>query len=211
MTTDGTAPPNPDSLNIALDEGTQRLSRVYAEALERAAEGKADDMLGDLVALVRDVFGPHPDFREFLASGAVPRQAKGRVIEQSFRGRADDLFVNFLHVLNRHNRLDLLPAIARAYRDLTDRRHNRVRVRVRSAVPLTDEQQDRLRQQLQGQLRRETVLEPAVDPDLLGGLVVQVGDQVYDTSVRTRLETVRNQLLARSSYEIQHGRDRFST
>jgi F-type H+-transporting ATPase subunit delta len=204
--------PNPDYLNVDVDEGTQRLSRIYAEALERAAgdPGKADGMLGDLEALLGQLLGPHPEFRELLTSGAVPRTAKGQLIERAFRGKTDDLFVNFLQVLNRNNRLGLLPAIYRSYRDLADRRHNRVRVKVRSAVPLTDPEQDRLRRQLHAQLHQDPVLEPAVDPDLLGGLVVQVGDQVYDSSVRTRLETVRNQLLARSSYEIQRGRDRFS-
>ena len=66
-----------------------------------------------------------------------------------------------------------------------------------------------------GQLRdlwqREPILESAVDPDLLGGLVVQVGDWLYDASVRTQLETLRNQLITRSSHEIQSGRDRFSS
>src|SRR5205807_8873356 len=117
------------------------------------------------------LLGPNPQFRELLESGAVARSAKERMIERTFRGKADDLFVNFLQVLNRHNRLGLLPAVAGAYRDLADRRHHRVRVKVRSAVPLTDQEQDRLRRQLQAQLQQEPVLEPEVDPALLGGLV----------------------------------------
>jgi len=50
-----------------------------------------------------------------------------------------------------------------------------------------------------------------VDESLLGGMIVQVGDQVFDSSVRNRIEAIRTQLLARSSYEIQTGRDRFSS
>jgi F-type H+-transporting ATPase subunit delta len=59
--------------------------------------------------------------------------------------------------------------------------------------------------------RREPDLIETVDPDLLGGLVVQVGDLLYDASVRTQLDHIRNQLTERSSHEIQAGRDRFCT
>ena len=60
-------------------------------------------------------------------------------------------------------------------------------------------------------LRREPVLELTVDPTLLGGLVVRVGDNLFDGSVRTRIDTLRKQLIERSSHEIQSGRDRFSS
>ena len=82
---------------------------------------------------------------------------------------------------------------------------------MRSAVPLDEGQLERLRQELRADFRREPILTAVVDPELLGGLVVRVGDWVYDASVRTRIETVRNQLIERSSHEIQLGRDRFSS
>jgi F0F1-type ATP synthase delta subunit len=59
-------------------------------------------------------------------------------------------------------------------------------------------------------LKAEPVLRVREDPDLLGGMVVRVGAKVFDGSVRSRLETLRNQLLSRGSHEIQAGRDRFS-
>jgi F-type H+-transporting ATPase subunit delta len=83
-------------------------------------------------------------------------------------------------------------------------------VQVRSAVPLADDQADRLRQQLRESLRLDPVLRTEVDPKLLGGIVVKVGDWLYDASVRARLDSIRKQLIERSSHEIQSGRDRFS-
>ncbi len=77
-------------------------------------------------------------------------------------------------------------------------------------MPLPDDQLERLRNELRGALRREPILETRVDPDLLGGLVVQVGDWVYDSSVRSRVADIRNQLIERSSHEIQSRRNRFS-
>ena len=71
-----------------------------------------------------------------------------------------------------------------------------------SAVPLTDAQLGRLRDNLKKSLKAEPVLDARTNPDVLGGLVVQVGDRVYDSSVRTRLETLRTHLMASGS----HGR-----
>jgi F-type H+-transporting ATPase subunit delta len=120
------------------------------------------------------------------------------------------LFLNFLLVLNHHDRLDLLRPICDAYRGLRDQRARRIRIQVRSAAPLDDGQRDRLQRELQETFHLEPILETEIDPELLGGMLVRVGDWVYDASVRTQLETIRNQLIARSSHEIQSGRNRFS-
>ena len=102
-------------------------------------------------------------------------------------------------MLNHNNRLDLLAAIVAAYRDLLDKRAGRIRVMVRTAVPLSEAQKNELRQTLAASLHKEPILILRTDPDLLGGMVVQVGDKVYDTSVRARLESLRTQLTARGT------------
>src|SRR5262249_19237563 len=143
-------------------------------------------------------------------SGAIGRGHKATVIQSLFGSRASELFVNFLLVLNDHERLDLIRPILAAYRDLRDERAGRMRVQVRTVVPLPDDQRQRLLHQLRESFHKEPLLETRLDPDLLGGMVVRVGDWVYDSSVRQRLETIRNQIIARSSHEIQSGRNRFS-
>ena len=139
-----------------LDDATRHVARVYAEALLNAAAkaGKDTDLLHELGALVGEVFARDPAIEGFLASAAIDRNRKAAVLRDAFAGRADDLLVNFLHVLNEHDRLDALRAVAAVYRELYDERSGRMRVNVTSAVPLTDEQQDRLRHQLREQFRR---------------------------------------------------------
>jgi F-type H+-transporting ATPase subunit delta len=78
-------------------------------------------------------------------------------------------------------------------------------------VPLEHDHQEQLLGELRQAFQREPILELRVESDLLGGLVVQVGDWLYDASVRSRIARIRNQLIERSSYEIQSGRDRFSS
>jgi F-type H+-transporting ATPase subunit delta len=192
--------------------GIRRLANVYAEALLAAAEERNEvEAIGqELAALVDQVFKNHPQFELFLASRAVSRVKKEPMLAAAFEGKCSDLFYDFIRILNRKDRLDLLRYIAFSYLDLYDVRAKRVRVIVRTAVALEDAQKDNLRQTLQAKLQLEPVLVERVDPSLLGGMIVQVGDHVFDSSVRSRIENIRTQLLARGSHEIQIGRDRFS-
>jgi len=208
----GTQQRDDDIYPTTTDVSAQRIARVYAEALLNAAEkrGQVEGVLDDLEALVRDVFQREPQLEAILASGAIGRGHKRRLIERAFAGRADDVFITFLLVLNEHERLDLVRPILVAARALRDERAQKVRVEVQSAVPLPDDQRERLRQQLQARLRKQPILETRIDPDLIAGVVVRVGDWVYDASVRTQFSKIRNQLIERSSHEIQSGRDRFS-
>jgi F-type H+-transporting ATPase subunit delta len=198
---------------MTADVSAWRIARVYAEALLRAAEkhSQAEAVGEELDSLIKDVFRASPELEQLLHNRAISRDRKAPLIEKAFAGRASEAFLNFLLVLNHHERLELLRPIAAAYRELLDQKANRVRVLVETAVPLPDDQRDALQQRLRATMRREPVLETAVNPDLLGGLVVQVGDFRFDASVRSRLQTLRNQLIERSSYEIQTRRDRFSS
>ena len=182
-----------------LDTTSRRVARTYAEALYNAAEkrGQADAVIAELDGLFDDVFQANPDFETFFLTGAVSRRAKAEVIERTMAGKVGDVFLNFLLVLNDHERLYLLPGIRATIKDLANERAGRLEVRVASAVPLPDDQRESLRRQLREAFRKEPVLDENVDPDLLGGIVVRVGDWLYDASVRTRLDNIRKQLLER--------------
>jgi F-type H+-transporting ATPase subunit delta len=197
------------------EEGSseRRVARVYADALLGVAEqrGQAEDVGRELRSLVTEVYANAPHVEATLSSPAVKRSAKVPVLEHAFKNNVSDLLFNFLNVLNAKDRLSLVRHVAAAYRGALDERAKRVRVSVRSAVPLTDAQTEQLRQAIGQATGLDPVVAAKVDESLLGGMIVQVGDQVFDSSVRYRIEAIRNQLLARSSYEIQAGRDRFSS
>jgi F-type H+-transporting ATPase subunit delta len=194
------------------DVSAQRVARVYAEALldEAQEHGLADEIAEQLDQLLSEVARRDPVMASFFLGGVVGREARANTLRSAFAGRVSDIFLNFLLVLNDHERLELLRPIAQNYRDLLEQQAGKVRVQVRTAVPLPDDQRERLLGELREVTRREPILEPTVDPDLLGGLVVQVGDWLYDASVKTRLETLRNELVERSCHAIQVGRNSFS-
>jgi F-type H+-transporting ATPase subunit delta len=125
--------------------------------------------------------------------------------------RVSETLGNLLMVLNEHERLNLFTAVAASYFALCETSAGKITVQVRTPSALTAPERDSLLRQLRQTLKQEASLEEAVDPSLLGGMTLKVGDWVYDASVRSRLQDIRKQLIARSSYEIQSGRDRFSS
>lgn len=183
-----------------LDAGTttSRLARVYAAALLASASQVspeapaelADELTGLVAALNAD-----PAVANLLTSPVVGKKARAAAIEAALSGRASRTLSGLLATLQQNNRLALLRPVAAAYRRLIEEQTGLVPVKVTAAVPLTDDQQAKLTENLKKLLKQDPVLNVRVDPDLLGGLVVQVGDSVVDTSVRTRIQTLRTLLL----------------
>jgi F-type H+-transporting ATPase subunit delta len=111
----------------------------------------------------------------------------------------DKLAGNLLLVLVSSQRQRLLPAIEEGYRELVDRRQGRVVAQLTTAVPLSAADQAGLAKQLSERLHLDFRFEAKVDPSLVGGAVVRVGDRVFDASLRTRLQQLRQDLLTQAA------------
>lgn len=179
-----------------VDSRMLALARVYAAALLDLAEerGRAEQIAEELARLAAEV-GADASAAAFLASPLVGSEGRRAALETACRGRLDDLTVDALQVMSRKGRLALLPALAAAYRHELDRRRGRVNVDVASAVPLAATLRDRLRAALAGATGREPVLRERVDAELVGGLVLAIGDRKIDGSIATRLRRLDATLL----------------
>ncbi len=104
--------------------------------------------------------------------------------------------LNLFRLLRSKTRLALGPSIASYFRELLDQERGVVRARLRTAVPLDDAQLTAVRQRLAAQTGATVELEAAVDPAIIGGAIVQVGDQLIDGSTRRRLQRLRMELMA---------------
>ncbi|HEX4591686.1 MAG TPA: ATP synthase F1 subunit delta [Gemmataceae bacterium] len=199
---------DPTQATSVFDIDALRVARVYAEALLNAAEkaGKAEEIWEQLFALVgkplRRSDSP-ADPVALLTSTAIPRGRRDEIIRVALEGKVDTLLLNTIFVLNDHQRLGILRPVAAVYHELMEVRARRVRVQVKSAVPLTDAEREQVKEMARQRLNLDPVLAESVDPSLLGGLRVQVGDRVIDATVRARLDSLKNQLLSRSSYAIR--------
>jgi F-type H+-transporting ATPase subunit delta len=195
------------------DVGAERLARVYAESLLAATSdaGQAAQVIEEIDSLIDDVFKNDSRLEALFAGAAIGRNARRAAMEKVFAKRAGDLFYKFLMVLNDHERLELLRPIRYALHELDNERNQRVKVHVFTAAALPGDFGQRIAGAVREQFGMEPVLVPHVDPSLLGGLKIRIGDKQFDATVRTRLDNLRTQIIARSSYEIQSRRDHFST
>jgi F-type H+-transporting ATPase subunit delta len=195
-----------------LDTGAQQLANVYAKAFIAAAEkaGQTDRMVEEFDSLVQDVLDRFPQFETLLTTGKLTADNRVGIIDKVFGGRASPLVLSFLKVLAEHERLPHLRAVQRAIREQYTALRRRVRVEISTAAPLQDGMLGRLTNDLRGMLGAEPDVHHSVDPELIGGLVVRIGDTVYDGSVLTQLNRLREQIIDRSVHEIQSRRDRFS-
>ena len=193
------------------DVGVEHIAEVYARALVGAADGAGvlDEAVAELERFVDDVLVAHPKLEAILGSELVSYEEKAGIIDRLVATRASVLMVHFLKVVGRHGRLGCLRAIRRQARRLLDQRRGRVRVELRSAAPLDTAAIARVTDQLRTALRREPVVVHRVDPKLIGGAVLRIGDTVYDGSVARQLQSMRQRIIDRSAHEIQSRRDRF--
>ena len=192
-----------------VDSEHRHLASVYGQALLAAADKKQmrEQALEELDQLVGEVLAKDLMFAEFLRSGIVSREARAAMLRKVLADRMSEVAVDFLLVLNQHDRLDLLQSIVVLCREMDDQQRGRIAVEVTSAIALNEQMTTRIREQLHQALSKEPVLVARVDPKLIGGLIVRVGDTVYDGSVATRLGQLQEQIRKRSVHEIQSRRD----
>lgn len=186
------------------------VAQVYARALLGLAEEAeaAESVLEELEGL-RALLDRLPELESLFASPLVEAEDKARMLEERLRGRAGDLVVDCLQVMNRKGRLGLARELVTAYRELYEEARGIVGVRVVTAVPLTDEQRREIAEVASRITGKRARLDEAVDPSLLGGVVLYADDRKLDASVRRRVEEVGERLLARTVSEMQQGADRY--
>ncbi len=158
-----------------------------------AKDGRLRPVL-EHIRVLAGLYRDQRDFRVFIESPGIEAAEKERVLEAALRGKVDDLVVNFLELVIKKGRQFLLPEIFAECEVLYDAEVGRVRVEATSAVALDEGLRRELVEILEAKLHKTVVLQERVRPDLLGGLVIRVGDQVADASVRTALARIASRL-----------------
>ena len=192
------------------DPQTEVVARVYAQSLINLIPAdRLQDVLEQWQAIASEVLPAHPQLRRILSSGMIDQDKKRQLLEKVLQGRVDQLLLNMLGVMARNGRLDLIEPVAKEAWKIFETKSGRQRVQVVSATPLTDGDLQAVRESIGRLVSGDPILEPRVDPSLLGGLQIRIDDTLYDGSLRSRLDQLRHQLRQRSMHEIQSGRDRF--
>ena len=165
------------------------LAGRYASALfDLARDQRQIESVGKSLETLGQALLDSKDFNELVTSPLVSRDEAGK----AFAALApqlglDPVTTNFLGVLARNGRKKELLAVIRAFRRLASEHRGEATAQVVTARPLSDEQLASLRQQLRARAGREVNIDSSVDPSLLGGIVVKLGSQQIDASIRTKL------------------------
>ncbi|MEX0586145.1 MAG: ATP synthase F1 subunit delta [Pirellulales bacterium] len=193
------------------DVAAQRVATVYARALLGATEqaGATEEVVEQLDSFVTDVLDRSPKLEAVLSSALVGHEEKSALLERLLKKQAQPLFLNFLRVLSRHVRLDLVRAVHEAVHVAHDALRGRVPVEVRASGPLTPATVQFLTERLRKATGGEPKLALREQPDLIAGIVLRIGDTIYDGSVATQLRALRHEMIERSVHEIQSRRDQF--
>ena len=172
----------------------QEIAEVYARALfEAANEAGALDRVHDELGQFADTLDEDRNLQMFLFSPYFSSEEKKDGIDKVVSG-ANERFLNFLKLLAERHRVAALFRIRREFDALWREENRLLEVRVTSAKPLDDELVKSIGQRIEEQTGQRIDLDANVDPDVIGGLVLRVGNMVMDASVRGRLERLRKEV-----------------
>lgn len=168
----------------------------YARALFGAARDAGElDLVAEQLVAFSALLAASPDLRGVLTTPVLPlgeRQALLRAVLK--KGGAGKLATNTLLLLTEQRRLGALDAISEAFSDEADRAGGRVRAHVSSAAALSPQQLDEIKAALEHASGKRVVIDAAVDTDLIGGVVAQIGGVVYDGSLKSQLRRLRRSI-----------------
>ena len=172
------------------------IARNYAETLLELARRNGNLRgWGQLIDEVASAMQHDRTLRLFLESPRVAASDKNRILSRAFEGQLPPQFVRFLHALVNHGRQMLLPEIAHSYHDLVDEVEGRLHANVVVAREPAEGERRSIASHLSRAYGKEVVPHFTVNPAIIGGLVVRIGDTVLDGSVRRRLSMLRQKML----------------
>jgi F-type H+-transporting ATPase subunit delta len=175
--------------------GAKDLVKGYAQALFAVAEAEGElDRVEDELYRFGKAVEAQPKLREALTDPSLPPERKIAVIREILEDKASRHTVALLGFLVEEGRTRDLSRILEALAEVVAEQRNKAVAEVRSAIPMDEQRRTKLAKALSKATGKEVELKVLVDPSLVGGVVAQVGDQVFDGSVRRKLEMAREQL-----------------
>lgn len=171
------------------------LARRYARALfEIARERKIlDKVHGDMNSLQANL-AANQELRMVVDSQDVSKHEKQQVFGTLLKGKVSDVFLNFLFLLCKKNREILIDTISREFDALMDKYNRKLRAATVTAIPLDSEVLTRLKELLDDTYDADVKIDNMTDPGILGGIVIEVGGQVFDGSLASQLRRLKSQL-----------------
>jgi len=176
--------------------GLSTIAERYANALIELGEkyDQLDTYNSDL-ALVSATLKSHTDLTRFLEHPTIPIGDKKEIIENIFKKAVSQNILNTLKLLLDRNRMFLFYSIASHYIEILNNKRNITVAEVFTAIEIDEETKNRVKSQLEKLFNKNINLEHKIQPDIIAGMVVKVGDRVIDGSIKARLENMKKQMI----------------
>lgn len=192
------------------DSDQQQVGEAYANALIGFGQQNGStelllEQLGGVVDVLHDV----PKLNAALQSPGVAMPEKMSLLEKSLSKKVDGKLMNFLKIVLEKGRFDCLPAVRSSAEKIFDEMSGRVQATVTTAEPIDESVRKRIEESLSKKLGKKIQLTPEIDASVIGGMVVRIGDTVYDSSVKSQLGQVRTKAIKRASDAIRSSLDKF--
>lgn len=192
-----------------LDVTAEQIARTYAQGFLNAS-GSDAVAVEDLEAVSTEVLDAHPEFAEAMRSAFVDHEVRVGMIDRVLGGRVTSTVVNLMKVLSAHGRMELADEVARQARLLLDKQQGREAVLVRLAHAADDATLAEIEKTIRAIAGVEPVISVEIDPDLVGGLEIRVGDTVFDGTVRTAFAKAHKEIVEETVNAIENRPERFT-
>lgn len=171
------------------------IANRYAEALFQIGEeeNKTDNLYNELKE-VSSLVATNKELNNVMKSPLVSKAEKIQLVDALFADKVDNDLKNFLKVLIEKGRITSLKSIEATYKELLNKKNNILEGYVISAVPMADEKIKELQDELSKKYNKNVTLENKVDKNILGGVLVRLGNTEIDGTIKTRLDGLKNQL-----------------
>lgn len=171
------------------------VSKTYAGALFEVAleQNNIDQILAEYTFVV-EVIQQNPDFFRILTSPKISHEEKRNIYEDSFKESIGESLMNFLKILNDKKRNDSILDIYREFQERVNQHKGNVIAEVQSVIPLDKETIESLVEKLNKVTGKTVTVNNVINPEIMGGLIVQVGDKIIDGSIKRKLEHMKHDL-----------------
>lgn len=167
-------------------------SKNYAKALAGLAEDKLmsyEDINKDL-DIISKIIESSPDLEKVLENITISNDAKTKIIDEVFKNQVNDKVINFLKILIDKNKFNHFNSIKSAFKKILDEVNNIKRVEVISAITLTDTHKSKITEKLKNKLGKDIIANWVEQPEIIGGLIIKIEDDVIDSSLKNKLENL---------------------
>lgn len=183
-------------MNKAEENENKLVSERYAQALlELVSDNLSkEDILKELLDITESVKGSD-DLNKVMTSPVISDNEKKNVISKLFENTTNKVILNFLKLLVDKNRFSMLESITKEYKNEINRLNNLLSINITSAIDLTEDEKSTIKNKLSNILNKNIELEWATNPDIIAGLVFEVGDNIIDNSLRHKLQDLSRNIM----------------